>query len=146
MPVRAADVRFYIDADILGLAKVLAGLRPDVTYPGDPGTTIHRRSRPACPISNPGTDDDAWIPEVTAYGWLIVTRDKHIQSRPAEITAVRNAGARMVALAGEEAKGTWDQLEVFMAQWRAIKALLDEPGPFIYAATRTALRAVPLET
>lgn len=87
----------YIDADILGLAKVLAALRSDVTYPGDLGTTIHRRARPACPISNPGTDDDAWIPEVTAYGWLIVTRDKNIQSRPAEIAAVRNAGARIMA-------------------------------------------------
>ena len=30
-------VRFYIDADLLGVAKILAGVRSDVTYPGDPG-------------------------------------------------------------------------------------------------------------
>jgi hypothetical protein len=31
---REAVVRFCIDADILGLAKVLADLRNDITYPG----------------------------------------------------------------------------------------------------------------
>jgi hypothetical protein len=35
--IKPAEVRYYIDADILGLARVLAALRPDVTYPGDPG-------------------------------------------------------------------------------------------------------------
>lgn len=33
---RPADVRFYVDADVLGLAKLLVRLRSDVTYPGDP--------------------------------------------------------------------------------------------------------------
>ncbi len=46
----------------------------------------------------------------------------------------------MVALSGAEAKTTWAQLEVFMSQWRAIERLIEEPGPFIYSATRTALR------
>jgi hypothetical protein len=30
-------VRFYFDADVLGLAKVMVMLRSDMTYPGDPG-------------------------------------------------------------------------------------------------------------
>jgi hypothetical protein len=42
---KPADVRFYFDADVLGVAKVLAQLRPDITYPGDPGAIIHRRQR-----------------------------------------------------------------------------------------------------
>ncbi len=32
--MKLATVRFYFDADILGLAKVVGMLRPDVTYPG----------------------------------------------------------------------------------------------------------------
>ena len=32
--VRPADVRFYVDADLAGLGKLLVRLRPDVTYPG----------------------------------------------------------------------------------------------------------------
>src|SRR6266700_3319891 len=47
MTPRAAQVRFYVDADVLGLGKVLAGLRNDVTYPGDPGAPELGRGRRA---------------------------------------------------------------------------------------------------
>lgn len=30
--VKSAEVRFYVDADLLGLGHVLARLRPDITY------------------------------------------------------------------------------------------------------------------
>ena len=46
MSPRAAQVRVYVDADLLGLAKILGALRNDATYPGDP-------SRP--PQAAPGT-------------------------------------------------------------------------------------------
>lgn len=142
---KPAIVRFYFDADVLGLAKILVALRSDVTYPGDPGGVVHRRARPPCPISSPATDDAVWIPETARHGWLIITRDSRIQHHRAEIEAVRTSDARMIALAGEEARGTWDQLEVVMCQWRAIERRLDEPGPFIYLATRTTLRPVDLK-
>lgn len=50
----------------------------------------------------------------------------------------------MVALSGDEARGTWQQLEVLMRNWRAIEMLVSRPGPFIYTATRTNLKAVDL--
>jgi hypothetical protein len=144
-PGKPAAVRFYLDADVLGLAKVLVQVRSDVTYPGDPGGTLHRRTRPACPITAPATKDDVWIPQVATLGWLIITRDSKIADNRAEIAAVRDSGARMVSLAGPEAIGTWAQLEVLLCQWRAIERKLDEPGPFVYSATRTALSWVPLD-
>ena len=85
-----------------------------------------------------------WIPQVASLGWLIITRDSRIARNRAEIAAVRDSGARMVALAGPEAAGTWAQLEALCCQWRALERRLDEPGPFIYSATRTALRPVSL--
>jgi hypothetical protein len=90
--VKPAEVRFYLDADILGLAHVLARLRADVTYPGDPGAVIQKRERPPCPIASTVTPDRDWIREVAARGWLIVTRDKRIQDHRAEIAAVRQSG------------------------------------------------------
>lgn len=75
-----ADIRFYVDADVLGLAKLLVQVRNDVTYPG-----------------------------------------------------------------GRDAIGTWAQLEVFMIQWRAIERCSDEPGPFVYSATRSTFRPVDLD-
>jgi len=83
-------------------------------------------------------------PEVTRRGWLIITRDRNIAVNRAEIAAVRDNGARMVALAGREAIGTWAQLEVLLTQWRRVEALLSESGPFIYSATRTSFRPVDL--
>jgi hypothetical protein len=75
LPGKPAVVRFYLDADVLGLAKVLVQVRAD----------------------------------------------------GAEIAAVRDSGARMVALAGPEAVGTWAQLEALCCQWRALERRLDEP-------------------
>lgn len=106
---------------------------------------VHKRKRSPCPISSPAEKDRIWIPQVAGCGWLIITRDSAIQRYRAELAAVRESDARMVALAGRDATGTWTQLELFMTQWRAIETLTHQNGPFIYTATRTApLRAVDL--
>ncbi len=141
---KPAVVRFYFDADVLGLAHVVAALRNDATYPGDPGAIIKRRERSPCPITDPALRDDVWIPAVASLGWVIITRDSRIQQHPAEIAAIKVNNARMVALAGDEARGTWQQLEVLMRHWRAIEALATQPGPFVYTATRSRLKAVTL--
>jgi hypothetical protein len=143
VPPRPAHVRYYFDADVLRLAKHVASERPDCTYPGDPGVVLHKRVRPPCRIL-PSTKDPIWIPQVTAKGWLIVTRDSKIQEHRAEIDAVRNNDARMVALNGRDTVGTWNQLEVLMRHWRSIEHVLDERGPYIYAATRTTFGRIDI--
>jgi hypothetical protein len=145
MNLRAAHVRIYADADVLGLGKILAGLRTDVTYPGDPGAVIHKRQRPSCPITTPDVLDTDWIPQVAARGWLIVTRDSMIIQNRNEIAAVRETKAKMVALNHRDAGTKWGQLEVFMTQWRRIEALISEPGPFIRRVSRTTLTAIALD-
>lgn len=94
--LKPATVRFYFDADVLGLAKLLARERDDFTYPGDPGGRIKKRSRPPCPITTPAAKDSEWIPVVSRLGWVVVTRDRHIQDNRAEIEAVRTYGTKMV--------------------------------------------------
>jgi hypothetical protein len=142
--VKPAEIRFYFDADVLGLAKVIDKLRPDITCPGDPGGEVHRRRREPCPITTTATPDDVWIPEVAARRWVIITRDSRIREHRAEVEAVKRHGARMIALAGREAVNRWDQLEVLMCQWRRIEAMADRPGPFIERATRSRLSPVEL--
>jgi hypothetical protein len=141
----AAQVRFYVDADVLGLGKLLADLRNDLTYPGDPGAVIHKRHRPPCPITSPDVLDTDWIPQVAARGWLIITRDSMITQNRNEITAVRENNAKMVALNQRDAQTKWGQLEVFMTQWRRIEALMAEPGPFIWRTSRTTMTSIPLD-
>ena len=78
-------------------------------------------------------------------GWLIITRDRHIQDHPAEIAAVRDHGAKMVALSAADAGSTWNQLEVVMANWRRFEGLVEQVGPFIWRATRSGLGKVNLD-
>src|SRR5262249_21998856 len=110
----------------------------------DPGGVLHRRRRPACSVLQPDTRDPVWIPEVARRGWLIVTRDSNIQAHRAEIEAVRENGAKMIALAGKDSIGTWAQLNVIVHHWRRIEQASEEQGPFIYSVTRTSFRAVSL--
>lgn len=137
--MKPAAVRYYFDADILGLGRLVASLRPDCTYPGDSGAVIHRRERPPCLVESPDISDQDWIPLVADAGYLIVTRDRQISHRVAERQAVSEHGARMIVLSGRDAKTVWAQLEVLMAQWRRIEQLFHKPGPFIVRATRTRL-------
>jgi hypothetical protein len=133
-------VRFYIDADLLGVAKILADVRSDVTYPGDRGGRASDGfDRPACPV-NPGDKDIDWIPLVSSQGWVIISRDRHIQHRPAERIALIDARARMFRLDARHGLNKWDQLEIIVSQWRRFEELASLPGPWLYTASRTSIR------
>lgn len=145
---RQATVRFYFDADILGVGKLISGLRPDCTYPGDPGAVIHKRQRPACPVRSPATPDTEWIGTVTKHGFVAITRDSNILSTPAELAAVREHRARVFTLSGEEAGTLWLQLELLMTRWRRIEEVTEAnpTGPWIYGVTRSrGVRQLSLE-
>ncbi len=133
-------IRFYVDADLLGVAKILADVRSDVTYPGDPGGRgSDGFERLPCPIK-PADKDVDWIPQVTSAGWIIISRDRHIQHRPAERAALVDAYARMIRLDGRHGLNKWQQLEIIVSQWRHFEEMAELPGPWLYTVTRTTLR------
>lgn len=142
--MKRAEVRFYFDADVLGVAKIVAALRPDATYPGDAGAVVNKRSRQPSPVTSPRALDREWIPIVAKRRWLIVTRDSHIVQHAAELAAVVDNKAKLVAISGRDGGGTWNQLEIVMTQWRKLEELAELPGPFVYTVTRTALSPVEL--
>lgn len=123
---------------------MLVRLRWDVTYPGDPGGTVKRHTRPASPIKTTDVLDEIWIPEVAQRGWAILTRDRRIEQRPAEVAAVRAFGAKLFALTSTEMLDVWHQLEIVMCAWREIERAAELPGPFIYRVTRSGLSKVQL--
>jgi hypothetical protein len=133
-------IRFYIDADLLGIAKILVDVRSDVTYPGDPGGRgPDGFERPPCSV-RAGDKDVDWIPQVARAGWIIISRDRHIQHRPAERKALTAAQAKMFRLDARHALNKWQQLEIIVTQWRRFEQLGELPGPWLYMATRTSLR------
>jgi hypothetical protein len=79
-PAKPAIVRYYVDADVLGLAKILVQVRGDVTYPGDPGGPVKGgRVRAPCTITQVDTDDEIWIPETARQ---VVQSRFHRKRRP----------------------------------------------------------------
>ncbi len=134
-------IRFYFDADVIGLGKLIVQVRPDVTYAGDRGGVgIDRRPRPPSPII-PSVPDPDWIPKVAAMGWLVITRDRHMLSRPAERQEIVQSGARHIRLDPSRGQlSKWDQLEILMIRWRSIEAIADQAGPWVYSASRSRLR------
>lgn len=148
-----ASVRYYFDADILGLAKIVASIRADATYPGDSGGEVRNRFRPPCPITDPATKDVDWIP-------LVASRGVHHYARPADRGASRRTrgvvatrfngngskvehhGAKLFRIASKKPLNVWGQLEVLMARWRDIQRLGAKEGPFIHLLYRTSVRQV----
>lgn len=137
-------VRFYVDADTLGLAHLLVAVRTDVTYPGFQGKTVGGRDMPACPITDTETDDDVWIPVVAQAGWTIITRDQAIQRRTAEKIAVAASKAKMFAITAPGQLRNWDMLRITLRHWDAIEASIGENGPYIYKMTLTTLEQIEL--
>lgn len=135
--MKAARIDFYFDRDIRGVGMLLASINSRITFPGASAEVVRKRLRPACPIPEGPVPDEVWIPETARRGWLAITRDGHIKSRPAEKTAVIDHGARLVALASGDAGTKWAQLEVLMTRWRDLEGLLARPGPFIVTMSRT---------
>lgn len=136
----ARPVRYYVDADLMGLAKVLANLREDVTYPSDPGGIVRKRVRPASPVVTTDVDDLDWIPVVAERSWSILTRDMKITRRPAELEAVRAHSAKLFVLDSREATNVWLQLEIVMSRWRDIERTSNQPGPFVHSVTRSRVK------
>jgi hypothetical protein len=58
--MKPAVARFYLDADVLGLAKLICQEPSDCTYPGDPGAVIRKRRREACPVTSPAALAGRW--------------------------------------------------------------------------------------
>lgn len=137
----AAVARWYFDADTIGLGKLLRDARHDVTWPGDTGERSKPKHRlPPCVITESSTPDHVWIPTVTSAGLAIVTRDRHIQTRTAEINAVLASRARMFAITSNEQLDNWGLLEVFVSRFRDLQDAAQRPGPYIYSVTRSAIR------
>jgi hypothetical protein len=140
---KVADVRFYVDANLMGVGKILADLRSDVTYPGLAAGVVEGRHRPACVVGAADTPDDEWIRLVAAQGWVILTRDIAIQQRLREIEAVVQHNARMVTIVGAEQLRRFDLLHITLKWWSRIEQVCAEPGPVIYTATRS--RCEPID-
>ena len=128
MDADEAEIRFYVDANLLGVAKALVCVRTDVTYPA-----------PGNPIESQDTLDVDWLPVVGDHGWLLITHDRSIRDHPAELDAFQRHGVRAVVLSPRKNLTQWGYLSLLTRHWDRIESFWGEPGPWALSLTSRGL-------
>lgn len=72
--------------------------------------------------------DVDWIPQVTARGWIILTKDKNIRRAGGERNAVLAAGARVITLVSGNMRGA-DMAALFADNVKAMEQLAAAQAP-----------------
>ena len=136
MPADPSRLRFYADENILGVAKALARVREDLVHPGHP-------LLPEVPL---GTDDTLWMPEVAKRQLVVLGRDKHIKSKPAELAAFHAQGLRAFWLSGKKDLTSWGKLVRFVMRWEDIEEQISirGGGPWFMAINERDVVDIPL--
>lgn len=129
-------IRFVVDENMRAVGKALVEVRDDVTYFGDPGST--RRGRPPSPITL-GMQDEEWLPIVGRFDWAVITRDKHIRTRPGELAAVKRHSIRLFAITSEGELNRWDLVDILVRRWSSIERQLVNTGPLVCSVTYSAV-------
>lgn len=76
--------------------------------------------------------DTAIIPRTAQEGWVLITRDKKMHRRPAELDAIRSSRARCVVLVQRKNLTRWDMLRRLVCSWDEIEGLVEgSAGPLI---------------
>jgi hypothetical protein len=116
------------------LGKALAIARRDVVHPG----------HPLLPEVSLGALDPDWMPIVAAKGLVVISRDRRIRTRPAEVAAYRAAKLRAFWVAGKKDLSTWDNLRRVMKWWDDMEEVVTSkrPGPWFFALNETTVREV----
>ena len=133
-------VRYFADENAMGLAKVLhrAHSRNDVIHPGHVLLPEVRR----------GSEDLMWMPIVADLGWIVLTRDKRIRSRPAELLTYRECGLRSVWIGGKHDHSPADLADMFILhEVRLIRhATKLGAGPWALTMTPSGVRELRLRS
>jgi hypothetical protein len=126
---------YFADENALGLGKLLRREgRDDVVYPG-------HEDLPNVPL---GTLDLDWMPIVAARGLVVITRDKHIRTRPAELRAYVEHGVRSVWIGAKRDLTAQDQLALLLRYEARLKREIIKrgPGPWALALSPSGVRPI----
>lgn len=136
MPQRVTPV-YFTDENTLGLGKLLRRSgRAEVRYPG-------HEELAEVPL---GTDDQDWLPVVGALGLIVLSRDRRIRSRPAELRAYHEHGVRSVWVGAKQDLGPQQQMELFLQYEERLKREIVKrgPGPWAVAMSPSGVRPLRL--
>lgn len=128
---------YFTDENALGLGKLLRRSgRSDVLHPG-------HDDLPEVPL---GTYDTDWMPVVAARGLVVITRDRRIRTRPAELGLYRELGLRSVWIGAKQDLQPREQLALFLRHEPRLEREIVKlgGGPWALALGVTGVRPIRL--
>lgn len=124
---------YFVDENTLGLGKILRrNGREDVLFPG-------HEAIPEVPLGTPDLD---WMPAVAERGLVVVTRERRIRTRPAELRAYRECGIRSVWIGVKRDLRPQEQEALFLRHEIRLRREVVKlgPGPWALALNSNGLR------
>lgn len=117
------DVRFVIDENLLRMAKGVVRVRRDTAVFSAP---------PIDELLPSGILDTDWIPVIGERGWVVITSDRRVRTRPAEAGLAITHKLKVVHLHGLGERSAWEQLVRLVSRWGNVKRQVEcEPdGPW----------------
>ena len=110
--VSITDVTYIVDENLLSLGNAMVAARHDTA----------RFSRPPVEELLPrGIADTEWIPIVGDRGWVMITNDRRLRTRPAEAELAIAHRLKVVHLHGKVgSQPAWDQLVRVATRWLSV--------------------------
>jgi hypothetical protein len=84
-------------------------------------------------------DDEDWLKDAGANGWVVLTKDRAIRRRPSEREALMSAGVRVFCLTSADLRGA-EQLARLDSNLHRILKQAQCPGPYIYGVYDSGIR------
>ena len=88
-------------------------------------------------------EDPEWLRHAGERGWAVFMKDQRIRYREVERAAVLDSNVRAFCLSSGNLKSP-EMAGHFLARLDEITAACAEPGPFLYAVTRSEIRRLEL--
>jgi hypothetical protein len=91
-----------------------------------------------CPL-RVGALDEVWLPFVGKNEWIVIMRDKHIETRKGERDKHIEHGVRSFVLSDAGNMTKWEVMDRLFRRWNQIILHASDgvPGPWMYSVTRT---------
>lgn len=126
---------YFTDENTLGLGKLFRRSgRRDVLYPG-------HESLPEVPLGAPDLD---WLPIVGDRGLIVISRDRRIRTRPAELVLYHQHGVRSVWLGAKRDLNSRDRMELFLRHEHRLQREIIKLGPGPWALAMNVHGVRPL--
>ena len=122
--VELGDVVYVVDENLLRLGKGILAIRRDTARFGED---------PVADLVPEGIEDPDWIPVIGDNGWILITNDRRLRTRPVEAPLAVKHRLKVVHLHGKIGHATaWEQLTRLTARWAAIEkhAQSNPQGPW----------------